>query len=121
MGWRMFPSWRKKDLAHKYPGHIVEEYLGRGISLGRKYRPLYDCARASKGKAKPKFEKKHFKCMPADFVTTEDGTGIVHTAVMYGKDDSKLGNKIGLPKVHLVNPEGKIYCRDRDIFLRTTP
>lgn len=47
---------------------------------------------------------------PADFVTTEDGTGIVHTAVMYGADDFELGQKVGLPKVHLVNAEGKFIA-----------
>ena len=43
----------------------------------------------------------------ADFVTTGDGTGVVHTAVMYGQDDFVLGTKVGLPKHHLVNLEGK--------------
>src|SRR5690606_30165903 len=47
------------------------------------------------------------KVYPADFVTTTDGTGIVHTAVMYGADDFDLGTKFGLPKFHLVNEEGK--------------
>ena len=50
---------------------------------------------------------KAFRVYPADFVTTEEGTGIVHTAVMYGQDDFELGQKVGLPKFHLVNAEGK--------------
>jgi isoleucyl-tRNA synthetase len=49
---------------------------------------------------------KAFKIYPADFVTTEDGTGIVHTAVMYGQDDFALGTEVGLPKHHLVNENG---------------
>ncbi len=40
-------------------------------------------------------------------MTTEDGTGVVHTAVMYGQDDFELGTKIGLPKHHLVGLDGK--------------
>ncbi|MDB4984197.1 MAG: isoleucyl-tRNA synthetase, isoleucyl-tRNA synthetase [Patescibacteria group bacterium] len=48
-----------------------------------------------------------YKVYAADFVTTTDGTGIVHTAVMYGADDFELGTKVGLPKFHLVNEEGK--------------
>ncbi|MBI1888792.1 MAG: class I tRNA ligase family protein, partial [Candidatus Spechtbacteria bacterium] len=40
-------------------------------------------------------------------VTTEEGTGIVHTAVMYGEDDYNLGEKLGLPKVHTVDESGK--------------
>ena len=49
---------------------------------------------------------KAFHVYPADFVTTTDGTGIVHTAVMYGQEDFELGTKLGLPKFHLVNPDG---------------
>ncbi len=36
------------------------------------------------------------------FVTTTDGTGVVHTAVMYGADDFDLGTAVGLPKFHTV-------------------
>ncbi|MBI4280925.1 class I tRNA ligase family protein, partial [Candidatus Uhrbacteria bacterium] len=41
------------------------------------------------------------------FVSTEEGTGIVHTAVMYGADDFELGQKLGLPRKHLVDLQGK--------------
>ena len=51
--------------------------------------------------------EKSYKIYPADFVTTTDGTGVVHTAVMYGEDDYALGKKIGLPEKHTVNEEGK--------------
>ncbi len=79
---------------------------GRDL-VGKKYKPLYDFAKGiSSESEKQKFDKA-FQVHAADFVTTSDGTGIVHTAVMYGQDDFALGNKIGLPKVHLVNPEGK--------------
>lgn len=50
--------------------------------------------------------KNSYKVYSADFVSTEDGTGIVHTAVMYGEDDFRLGDKVGLPKHHTVNLEG---------------
>jgi len=74
--------------------------------IGKSYRPLYDYAKGLATESeKVKFDKA-FQVYAADFVTTEDGTGIVHTAVMYGQEDFDLGNKIGLPKVHLVNPEG---------------
>jgi isoleucyl-tRNA synthetase len=74
--------------------------------VGKKYKPLYAFAKELAGEGeKAKFDKA-FQVYAADFVTTEDGTGIVHTAVMYGQEDFELGNKIGLPKVHLVNPEG---------------
>ena len=75
--------------------------------IGKRYKPLYDFAKGRVAEIeKTKFDKA-FQIYAADFVTTEDGTGIVHTAMMYGQEDFELGNKIGLLKVHLVNPEGK--------------
>ncbi|MBI4088610.1 class I tRNA ligase family protein [Candidatus Kaiserbacteria bacterium] len=85
---------------------ILAMRKGREL-VGKRYKPLYDFSRnLAPESEKPKFEKA-FQVYEADFVTTEEGTGIVHTAVMYGQDDFELGNKVGLPKVHLVNPEGK--------------
>jgi isoleucyl-tRNA synthetase len=54
---------------------------------------------------------KHSKFIAADFVTTEDGTGIVHTAVVYGEDDYNLGMKVGLPVVPLLDEKGKLMIR----------
>lgn len=85
---------------------LEEEFAGETL-LGKKYQPLYSFARElSPDSEKEKFAQA-FQVHAADFVTTEDGTGIVHTAVMYGADDFELGQKIGLPKVHLVAPDGK--------------
>src|SRR3989344_3893791 len=47
-----------------------------------------------------------YQVYPAEFVTENDGTGIVHTAVMYGEDDYMLGEKLGLRKFHTVTEEG---------------
>jgi isoleucyl-tRNA synthetase len=80
---------------------IVEEFVAKDL-IGLEYEPLYpfftELSSADMSKA--------YKVYEADFVNTEDGTGVVHTAVMYGQDDFVLGTKIGLPKFHLVNPEG---------------
>ncbi|MEK7604427.1 MAG: class I tRNA ligase family protein [Patescibacteria group bacterium] len=85
---------------------IVAEVKGSEL-VGKKYQPLYDYAeKLAQGSEKQKFEKA-FQVYAADFVTTEDGTGIVHTAVMYGQEDFELGHQVGLPKVHLVFPDGK--------------
>lgn len=74
--------------------------------VGATYMPLYPFAAGlSPDAEKPKFEKA-YQVYAADFVNTQDGTGIVHTAVMYGQDDFELGQKLGLPKVHLVAPDG---------------
>lgn len=84
---------------------VLKEVSGSEL-VGKKYEPLYSFARevAAEGE-KEKFDKA-YQVYAADFVTTEDGTGIVHTAVMYGQDDFELGSTIGLPKVHLVAPDG---------------
>ncbi len=44
--------------------------------------------------------------VPADFVSTEDGTGIVHIAPAYGVDDLALGQREGVPIVHGVGLDG---------------
>lgn len=67
--------------------------------IGLSYEPLFDI-KVLKNKAS-------YKIYPADFVTTTDGTGVVHTAVMYGVDDYNLGKKAGLPERHTVDERGK--------------
>lgn len=80
----------------KEPYEIVAEHKGKEM-VGMGYEPLYTFGQKS--------DKTH-KVYTADFVTTEDGTGIVHTAVMYGQEDFELGTKMGLPKSHIVSPDG---------------
>ncbi|MEK7642674.1 MAG: class I tRNA ligase family protein [Patescibacteria group bacterium] len=75
---------------------IIATHKG-GEMVGMQYEPLYEFS--------PKNENSH-KVYTADFVTTEDGTGIVHTAVMYGQDDFVLGTQMSLPKFHTVDDTG---------------
>ena len=80
------------------------ELLGvmKGSELvGWKYHPLFDFMDLREE------GKTAYEVVAADFVTTEEGTGVVHTAVMYGEDDYNLGMKIGLPARHTVDMEGK--------------
>ncbi len=94
-----------KDLIEKVLGEnikILEEIKGKDL-IGMEYEPLFEGAIP---KTTENFDNA-FKIYPADFVTTEEGTGIVHTAVMYGEDDYQLGAKFKLPKVHTVSLEGK--------------
>ncbi len=91
---------------------IIEEMKGKDL-VGLEYEPLYPFLKDAllkneKGLLAEEAGKLRnaFKIYPADFVTTEDGTGVVHTAVMYGADDFELGTKVGLPKYHLVNDDG---------------
>ena len=48
-----------------------------------------------------------FRILLGDFVTTEDGTGIVHTAPAFGADDFKVGSKYGIGILTMVDREGK--------------
>ena len=78
---------------------VVEKLEGEDL-VGVKYQPLFDIA-AIKNSG-----QKVYVVVPGGFVTTEDGSGIVHTAVMYGDEDYMLGEKEGLPKVHTVDEAG---------------
>jgi len=78
---------------------IISEFKGKDLA-NLNYQPLFDLANLFK-------EKKSHYISLADFVSTEDGTGVVHTAVMYGEDDYNLGLDLDLPKVHTVDEAGK--------------
>jgi isoleucyl-tRNA synthetase len=69
--------------------------------VGWKYRPLFDFMDLREP------GKRAYEVVAADFVTTAEGTGVVHTAVMYGEDDYNLGMRVGLPCRHTVDTEGK--------------
>ncbi|MCX6716241.1 MAG: class I tRNA ligase family protein [Candidatus Taylorbacteria bacterium] len=89
----------------KDPYEIEREFKGKDL-VGLEYEPLYPFLRDNISGAEKDKLKNAYKIYAADFVTTEDGTGVVHTAVMYGQDDFVLGTKVGLPKYHLVNEDG---------------
>ena len=85
--------------------------------LGATYVPLFDYFKdlATKGA---------FRIVSADYVTTEDGTGIVHTAPGFGEDDAETGKKHGLPEVCPIDEEccftekitdfSGVYVKDAD-------
>ncbi|HZY09769.1 MAG TPA: isoleucine--tRNA ligase [Bacteroidota bacterium] len=52
-------------------------------------------------------KEKGWYVVEADFVTTEDGSGIVHLAPAYGEDDYQTAKKYGLPTIHPVNKSGE--------------
>ncbi|HEX9502796.1 MAG TPA: class I tRNA ligase family protein [Patescibacteria group bacterium] len=82
----------------KIDDRTKEQYKGSDL-VGLEYEPLFDVPAVQSDKA--------FKVYAADFVNTEEGTGIVHTAVVYGEDDYNLGMKVGLPVVPLLDEKGK--------------
>lgn len=101
-----------KALMQKVLGdvEIIKEMKGSELE-GVEYEPLYDIS------ALAKQEKKSHYVALADFVTTEDGTGVVHTAVIYGEDDFNLGMKIGLPMLPLLDEQGN-FTQDAPEFIR---
>ncbi len=95
-----------KALLEKIPLHEEDKANPEVIKgeqlVGKTYRPLFDFVDLGKETG-----KKAYYVVAADFVTTEDGTGVVHTAVMYGEDDFTLGAKLDLPQHHTVDVHGK--------------
>ena len=78
---------------------VIEEFPGSEL-VGRTYSPLFPEA-IDRGESKTAWT-----VVAADFVTTTDGTGVVHTAVMYGEDDYRLGMEKGFPAQHTVGMDG---------------
>lgn len=75
---------------------IIDGFKGKELE-GKEYEPLFDYA-------KPK--KKAWYIVLADFVTMDDGTGIVHIAPAFGEDDYNVGRKYDLPVIQLVKLDG---------------
>lgn len=48
-----------------------------------------------------------FRVIPGDYVTTEDGTGIVHIAPTFGADDAKVAKEAGIPPLYMINKRGE--------------
>ena len=80
------------------PFEIVEKYKGTEL-VGKAYEQLLPYAQPKKGKA--------FIIIAADYVTTEDGTGIVHQAPSFGADDMRMAMKHGIGALTLVNKQGR--------------
>jgi isoleucyl-tRNA synthetase len=71
--------------------------------IGKKYKPLFNYY--SKDKNLDNREN-GWKIYAADFVTTDEGTGVVHIAPAFGEDDMSLGKKYNLPFIQHVNMDG---------------
>jgi isoleucyl-tRNA synthetase len=78
--------------------HTVRKTVKGSALVGMRYEQLFDYL--------PVDAENAFTVLAADFVSTEDGTGIVHTAPAYGVDDLELGQASGLPVVHAVGLDG---------------
>jgi isoleucyl-tRNA synthetase len=90
-----------KALAEKVlpEGYAIDSEVKGSDLVGLSYEPLFEVPEVAAS-------EKSFKIYAADFVTTEDGTGIVHTAVVYGEDDYQLGLREDMPIVPLLDEKG---------------
>ena len=81
---------------------VIKEIKGKDL-IGLEYEPLFDYYAKDESL---KNRENGWKVYAADFVNTEDGTGIVHIAPAFGEDDMKLGKKENLPFVQHVKMDG---------------
>ncbi|GGE07581.1 MULTISPECIES: isoleucine--tRNA ligase [Sphingobacterium] len=82
------------------PWEIVEEFKGAEIE-GLRYHQLMPYVTSEE------LREKAFRVILGDFVTTEDGTGIVHTSPTYGADDFRVARENGIPSIMVLDENGK--------------
>ncbi len=84
---------------------IVEKFKGKSL-VGSYYAPIYDYADNGSDV---------YRVISGDFVSTKEGTGIVHIAPAFGEDDMNVGKKNNLPVVQMVDDRGK-FKENVDMF-----
>jgi len=82
----------------KIPFEVVDEFKGKKLE-GIRFEQLLPYAQPTDGDA--------FKVLTGDFVTTDEGTGIVHIAPSFGADDFKIAKENGIGSLTMVNKQGK--------------
>lgn len=80
------------------PYQIVGNYSGAEL-VGMRYEQLMPWVNPGENA---------FRVIPGDYVTTEDGTGIVHIAPTFGADDAQVAKAAGIPPLQLVNKKGEL-------------
>ena len=86
-----------KESDKKVPYRVLDKVWKGSELAGLEYEQLIPWVKASDNA---------FKVITADFVTTEDGTGIVHIAPTFGADDARVGKEHGEPGLTLVDKDG---------------
>jgi isoleucyl-tRNA synthetase len=80
------------------PYEVVGQYTGQEL-VGMRYEQLLPWMNPGEGA---------FRVIAGDFVSTEDGTGIVHIAGTFGADDNRVSKQNGVPPLHLIDKDGNI-------------
>ncbi|MGY4383758.1 isoleucyl-tRNA synthetase [Pedobacter sp. UYP24] len=81
------------------PWSITDEFSGKDL-VGLRYHQLLPYV------TNVDLEENAFRVIPADYVTTEDGTGIVHIASVFGADDFRVAKESGVPAVMIKDDQG---------------
>lgn len=91
------------------PFKVVGEYKGPDL-VGMEYEQLMPWVKPvtvdEDGNWKDASDKA-FRVIPGDYVTTEDGTGIVHIAPTFGADDANVARAAGIPSLFMINKKGE--------------
>ncbi|MBQ5654121.1 MAG: class I tRNA ligase family protein, partial [Alistipes sp.] len=91
------------------PYRIVGEYKGTDL-VGMHYEQLIPWVKPVEMISDKEWQvasEKAFRVIPGDYVTTEDGTGIVHIAPTFGADDAFVARAAGIPSLYLINKRGE--------------
>ena len=91
------------------PFKVVGEYKGSDL-VGMEYEQLIPWVKPVELDADGHWveaEAKAFRVIPGDYVTTEDGTGIVHIAPTFGADDAFVARAAGIPSLFMINQKGE--------------
>jgi isoleucyl-tRNA synthetase len=84
------------------PWEIAAEFTGKDL-IGLRYFQLMPYV------SNEDLEENAFRVIPGDFVTTEDGTGIVHIASIFGADDFRVARENGVPSVMIKDEKGNEF------------
>ena len=101
---------RMADVLKNDEFEIIKEFKGSDL-IGKSYQPLFDYYANDE---KLPNRANGWKIYDADFVTTEDGTGVVHIAPAFGEDDMNLGKAKNLPFVQHVGMDGNFKPEVKD-------
>ena len=90
------------------PFKVIAEYKGTDL-IGMEYEQLIPWVKPVEVSEDGdwKASNKAFRVIPGDYVTTEDGTGIVHIAPTFGADDANVARAAGIPSLFMINKRGE--------------
>ena len=90
------------------PYRLIAEYKGTDL-VGMHYAQLYPWVKpvVKDGDKVVDASADAFRVIPGDYVTTEDGTGIVHIAPTFGADDAFVAKAAGVPSLFMINKKGE--------------